>query len=431
MSAYNHIFARPKMERKASSFLAWFVVVITSLFFFLEYSLNNIFNSLEPYIRSDYHLSGTSVGFISSLYFYANIAALIPAGLLLDRYSPKKLLLLATVVCVISLVGISYSNSLIVLAVARFAMGLGGGFCVIGVLRIVVNWVPMKRMASASGLVVAIGMLGGFMVQAPMTILINHFGWRHALLFVAGLGVLIFLLILIFVKDHAPWRHDEYYKNKTKLQELGVFKSLRMVLGRAQNWLVGVYASLVNLPVYMLGALWGIPYLMHVDHYSNTASASIVGMLFLGSMVGAPMAGVVADKVGSKKGLMFLGAALAFAITAVIIFFHIKSEALFLVLFFILGLVTSVEVLAYPLVAEGNSKMVTSTSISVVSIMFMVGGLVIQPLFGRILSIGWSGKVFHGTPVYSASGYQMAAEMLLVAFFIAFLLVFGVKEVTK
>jgi MFS family permease len=420
--------AHPGANSKFSLFRAWAVVFSTSLFFFFEFGLNNIFNVLEPYLSQDYQLGATAMGFISSLYFYANVIALIPAGILLDRFSPKKLILTATMVCVISLVGISFSHNLWWLCFARLVMGLAGGFCFIGVMRVVINWVPIEKMGLVSGFVVTMGMLGGFMVQTPMIAMIHAWTWRIALLGVALVGFLVFLVIFVVVKDHAPWQHEEYHGNRTTLRSMAIFKSLGLVFKNPQNWFAGLFTGLVNLPIFILGALWGVPYLINVHGLTDTQASAVAGMLFIGTMIGSPLMGTLADKLHSKKMLMAMGSLASLILASVIILGKINGFYPLLMLFCLLGMITSVQVLSYPLVAESNPKMLTSTAISVISMMCLLGGALSQPIFGKILSIGWSGLVINGAPVYAAIRYQYAAELLLFTFVIAFLLSLLIRE---
>ncbi len=416
---------------KQSLVRAWSVVFAASLFFFFEFGLNNIFNVLEPYLSQDYQLGAVSMGWISSLYFYANVAALIPAGVLLDRFSPKKLILIATAICVLSLLSISFSHNLGLLCLARLVMGLAGGFCFIGVMRVIVNWISIQQMGLASGIVVTMGMLGGFMVQTPMVVLIHLLGWRTALLAVAGLGVLIFLVILSSVKDHAPWQHEEYHGNRHALREMKLPKSLALVFSNPQNWIAGLYTGLVNLPIFILGALWGVPYLSNVHGLSETQASAVAGMLFIGTMIGSPLMGMLSDTLHSKKMLMILGAFLSLALASWIILLKVQGFYPLLVLFTALGMLTSVQILSYPLVASNNPKMVTSTAISVISMMCLSGGAISQPIFGKILAVGWSGLIVDGAPVYSPERYHYAAELLLVTFVIALILSLFVREKRK
>ena len=59
----------------------------------------------------------------------------------------------------------------------------------------------------------------------------------------------------------------------------------------------------------------------------------------------------------------------------------------------------------------------------------VAGGLLFQPLVGRILDMHWQGLIRAGVHVYSLHGYQMALLMLPICYFIAVLIgVFFIKE---
>ncbi len=404
------------------------VLFVTSLFFFYEFGLNNIFNSLEIYIAHDYQLSSVSVGFISSLYFYANIIFLIPAGLILDRLSPRKVITFALLACSLSVLCVALSNNLILLVVSRFVMGIGGGFCFIGCVRIAANWFDTKHMARVTGFIVTMGMLGGFMVQLPMTYMINQIGWRHALAIVAIIGLVITMLIWLVVRDYPAYKIETFKQRQNDLSQMGLLTSLKQALGRVQNWLCGLYTSLMNLPIYLLGALWGIPYLITVHHMSNTHAATVAGMLFIGTMIGSPLAGWISDSLRKRKLLMIMGAVLSIILIYIVIHLQSHSFALMLSLFLLLGLVTSTQVISYPIVVENNSRALTSTAVSIISLMALGGGAIIQPLFGKLLALDWHGKMQDGTPVYSAHAYSVAMYILALTFVAGLIVALLIKE---
>lgn len=404
------------------------VVFITSLFFFYEFGLFNIFDALETYISSEYHLSSTQMGFVSSLDFYTNIATLIPAGALLDRYSPRHLISLAMFACASGVMMISLSHSLAVLIIARLLMGLGGGFCVIGNVRIAANWCDTHHMARATGFIIAMGMFGGFMAQAPMTWLIHQYGWRGALEAVGVIGYVIMLIIWLAVRD-MPKNRAQFNKDRIEnLHQIGVLKSLKMALASRQNWFAGLYGSLMNLPIFMLGALWGIPYLMQVDGISDTAAASIAGMLFLGQVVGCPLAGWISDRVGLRRMPMVIGAIIATVLIEITMHGDFTSVESLSALFFMLGLITSAQVIPYPLIVESNSSMITSTATACISISCLGGGAIIQPLFGYLLTLHGGGQLANGVMHYPASNYVFAINALPVAFVAAMVLAYFLRE---
>ncbi|MDO8953605.1 MAG: MFS transporter [Gammaproteobacteria bacterium] len=404
------------------------VVFFTSLFFFYELGLFNIFDSLESYIAAEYHLSPTAMGFVSSLDFYTNILFLIPAGILLDRYSPRKLICLAMFGCASGVLMISLSHSLTIMIIARLLMGIGGGFCFIGNVRIAANWLDSHHMARATGFVVGMGMFGGFMAQSPMTQLIDVLGWRAALTVVGLIGYAIMVLIWLFIRDMPQRRIKDNATRVESLHQLGVMKSLKLALIKRQNWLAGLYAGLMNLPIFMLGALWGIPYLMQVDGFSDRVAASIAGMLFIGSMIGSPLAGWISDQMGRRRLPMLVAAALAIALVEVTMHAGLTSSTAILILFFLLGLITSAQVISYPVVVESNSSMVTSTAVSCISMSCLAGGALIQPLFGYLLTMHGHALLINGAIQYPAANYIFAINALPIAFVVAFISAYFIRE---
>ena len=93
-----------------------------------------------------------------------------------------------------------------------------------------------------------------------------------------------------------------------------------------------------------------------------------------------------------------------------------------------LGLTTSVQVLSYPVVAETNSRMVSSVATSIISMWMMLGGAIGQPLFGLLLALHWKGVYHNGTPIYSAANYHFAMNILPVAFVVSLIAALLIRE---
>ena len=150
------------------------------------------------------------------------------------------------------------------------------------------------------------------MTQTPLVHLIQKTSWQTGLVVTACIGYGISLAIFFALKK-VPFSHHPISKNTRMLSEL------KSVFINTQNIFCALYTSLMNLPIYMLGAMWGIPYLLHVGHYSETQAASICGMLFLGVMIGSPLTGIIADLKRSRKMMMILGAFLSIVIMLAIL----------------------------------------------------------------------------------------------------------------
>jgi len=111
-----------------------------------------------------------------------------------------------------------------------------------------------------------------------------------------------------------------------------------------------------------------------------------------------------------------------------IIYLETPSFYTLIGLFFMLGFLTSCQIITYPLVTESNPHAITGTSLGIASTLIMSGGAIFQPLFGAMLEKHWDGKVVDGISIYSAHDYHSAMMIFPVIFVIGLLATFMIKE---
>ncbi len=403
---------------------AWLVVFVAALFFFYEFIQLNMFNSIDAQLMQRFHVDATELGVLSSSYFISNIIFLIPAGILLDRFSTKKLILITMSICVLGIFLLSQSTDLTLAAFYRFLSGVGSAFCFLSSVRLATRWFPPQRMALVSGLIVTMAMLGGMVAQTPFTLLVAHIGLLKTLYVDVAFGIFILALMAIFIKN-AP---DGYVEPVQTEDALKLSTSLKASYGTLKNWFAGVYTSLMNLPIFLLGALWGSLYLSQVHGLNREKASIIASMIFLGTTIGSPLMGFISDRLGRRKPPMLIGAMLTFANLLAIMYLPNLSFTELTLLFLSLGFITSTQVISYPLVAESNPRRITATAISVISISTIGGGALFQPFFGWLMSIGWEHKRLHGIAIYSIADFQRAMMIMPAAVVIAFVLALCVKE---
>src|SRR3990167_8664147 len=110
----------------------WLVVFAASLFFFFEFMQVNMFNALDPSLYRAFHLTDTTLlGQLSASYMYATVLFLFPAGMILDRFSARKLIVAAMAACVTCTLLFSFTNELWQAMLCRLVTGFGGAFCLL------------------------------------------------------------------------------------------------------------------------------------------------------------------------------------------------------------------------------------------------------------------------------------------------------------
>lgn len=420
--------ALERLEDKYHPLIPWVVCLSGGLLFFYEFIQLNIFGSLNTHIMQAFGLNAHQLGNLSSTYFYANAGFLFVAGNMLDRFSTRKLILIAMVFCTVGTIGFAVSMNFAEAGISRFLVGLGGAFCFLSGVRLASRWFPPSRMALLTGILVTMAMVGGWLAQAPMAILLEHMHWRNAMLLNGFVGIVITVWIWLVVKDR-PDGHDHIaMSERQQIKEMGLLQCIGGVLKNPQNWKAAFYTCLMNLPIYIMGALWGSMFLVQVHHFTAVQATTVTGMLYFGTIFGSPLVGMFSDRLKSRKKPMIYGAIISFFIMMAIIYIPTMSYEMLILAFFLLGFITSSQVIGYPVAAESNPTVITATSVSIVSMVTVLSGAVMQPISGWLLDHYWTGQFCGGVHCYDLNAYQHAMLMMLGSFVISLLLALSIRE---
>lgn len=417
-------------EKTKHTTLAWLVTLSASLYFFYEFIQMNLFNSINVPLMRDFGLDAVQLAQLASMYFYANAIFLFPAGNLLDRYSTKTLLLVAVALSTLGTFIFASATHYLWAAVGRFIVGAVAAFCFLSCIRIASRWFPPRKMATVTGVVVIMAMLGGLVAQTPFALLTDYVGdWRIAVMINGALGVLIFIIIALVVQNRPPDALDEEKIDQAHLKESGLLRCIKLAVLNPQNWYGGIYTALMNLPVFLLGAVWGIQYLVKVHHLETIRASYATTLFFVGVIFGSPVFGWFSDRIGRRVLPMIVGSILSLIVIFMLIFIPNLSLSSIIILFFLLGFVTSSQVLTYPTIAELNPIYLTSTAISIDSMCIMISGFIFPPFFGWIMEhSGGIHPIVNGVVQYTENDFKRALWILPIAFIIALLITFLMRE---
>ncbi|MFT4058059.1 MAG: MFS transporter, partial [Legionella sp.] len=237
-------------------------------------------------------------------------------------------------------------------------------------------------------------------------------------------GILGFLMLMVMVLGIKERPQKSVRKTG---KAIGVLSAAKKAYLNKQYLRAAVYASLMNMAIAIFGAMMGTLYLEQRLEITSAQGAMVNSMLFLGAIIGSPFVGWISDKMGVRILPMKIGV-LASLFTLLAILYVPVSLSWMAVLFFLLGLFTSTQVISYALVAESSSPMMTATAVSVISILIQGGYIVYQNLFSYLLTRHGGEQLINGTPIYLLDAYQHAAIILPLGLLIALLMLLGLKE---
>jgi MFS family permease len=402
----------------------WLISLIGALFFFYAFFQANLMTSLNGALAKYFGASSADIGMVSAWFFYANVLLIIPAGLLLDRFSLKILMGINMLIAISGTIFFAFSESFFMIGFGRFLSGIMMAFGLIICLKLASLWLPSHKMALASSLIVTIGMLGAIVSQAPMIFLIDTMGWQGALLMGAILGLIIGIILWFVVID--PRRTKDKI---VEVKSIPVLKSLLLVVKQPQNWFCGFYICLLNLPVAIFGALFGITYLVQVYNLAPIQASSVISMLFFGMIVGSPFFGWFSDFIRIRKLPMLIGSIICLIFILIVLYVHPINFFALHVLLFLIGFTSAAQVLGYPVISESNSTAISGTALSLASFIIMGGGYGLGlPFVGKLLHLAWDGKIVDGMHVYSLAAYHKAFLIIPIGIIISVVMLFFMKE---
>lgn len=404
---------------------AWLVWGLAALFVLYQFLLQTSISVMIPELEQAFSMDLAQVGFMSSILFYSYIVLQMPAGLNVDRFGARKILIVAISCCAVAILIFSQSSSTYVGYTLRFVMGVAVAPAFVSALFLAGRWFPSHQFPLIVGLTEASGMLGGALGEIALAPCVTHFGWRHTLFTFALIAVVLAILSWLFIRD-MPSRPGKI--NLSSERQSSMMQDLFAVLKLPQAWINGLYAGLMFALIQAFASLWAVPFVLHVYGFSLTKSAVISAMIFFGSVVGAPFFGWLAEKLNKYKLIMAINALLTTVILAVIVYMPTSHTIILVTLFFMLGFMCASYMLPFSVIRDITSFEIRATAMGFVNMMcIIIGAPILQPLIGKILNaeISTEGTVL---TIHSMAQYQLAFIPLFVSLLIAFVLSFFVKE---
>jgi nitrate/nitrite transporter NarK len=149
-----------------------------------------------PLIREDLGMSFAQAGLLSAVSTFTYALGQIPAGVLADRFGPKRLFFLGILGSTLLSFNFgtlhTYSGAL----ANQVASGAFRALIFAPGLSLVASWFPPDRKATAMGVYVIGGVSGNVLLSLVGPLLAGHYGWRPTFMGFALLGVCMAFVFL-------------------------------------------------------------------------------------------------------------------------------------------------------------------------------------------------------------------------------------------
>ncbi len=217
---------------------------------------------------------GTTVGIVST-FVVVQIATYalmqIPAGVLLDRFGSRTMLVAGSLVMSVGQVAVALTDELGIAIAARILLGAGDACIFTAILRLLPFWFKPSRVPILSQMTGMLGQLGQVSAVAVLLPLIDVAGWRPTFLFAAAVSVIMALCCLLAVRDVPPGAEHVLMSGRAAEIPSQVRQVLRHPATQLGFWL---HLS-SGFPVNVFVLMWGIPYLT-IGEGRSTAEAGVL-----------------------------------------------------------------------------------------------------------------------------------------------------------
>lgn len=416
------LITKPFSRKQA--FYGSFICAVGAFFYCYEFVLRILPGALQSELSAAFgHISATTFGELSAFYYFAYSPMQLPVGMLMDRFGPRRLLTIACLLCTIGSWMFSMTSSIALAGTGRFLVGFGSSFAFVGVLSLAMQWLPKRYFSLVAGLITTLGMLGLVYGEVQITEIAQTLGWMHVLDMVVVIGIGLTVLIFLTVYDGPHARVGR----TIPLNDF--FRNVKFVLMSPQIWLIGFVGACLYTSLSVFGELWGKTYLEQVHHLTKIESARSISAMFLGWAVGAPLAGYFSDRTGRRVFPLVVGALLSLICISLVLYYPGLPYFVLNLLLFLYGVFSATEIIVFIMGKENSGAQLSGTVFAAVNMIVTLGGVIFQPLVGKLLDTFGDSNLIEGEHIYTTVDYQLALSILPISLLIVVILGFFMKDV--
>ena len=338
--------------------------------YLLSYVFRTVNAVISPELTRDLALSPAALGLLTSAYFIAFGAMQIPAGMLLDRFGPRRVepafLLLAGTGSLAF--GLASDESGLLLA--RGLIGAGVATCLMAPLKGISTWYSAEKHASLSGWMMVAGGLGALLATAPLELALRFMTWRMVFLLLATATYVVAIWMW--------WRVPDIARSTRTTGWHAQWSGVRLVFGTPRFWWLAPLAGIGMGGFTALQGLWSVPWMIEVQGIDRASAARHLLVMSIVTLLGYFCVGTFATRLARRgitaRHLYGAGFALNTAALATIVL-QLPGSYVWWALY---GLGSAVNVLGFTVLSDGFARELTGRANTALNLFMFTGSFLAQ-----------------------------------------------------
>ncbi len=258
-----------------------------------------IFQSIPPLIGilvDVLNVSYARAGALMGLFTFASIFLSLPGGMLADRYGARNVGLVALVSMALGTAIVALGGDYWVVALGRLVAGIGAAVLLVVAPKIITTWFFDREIGLSMGIFNIAMPLGTILALNFMGVIAYRFSWQTSIWISFVVSIVALCLFLVLYRSRKT-------DGEIASEPAGLLAMAKQAGGGV--WLVGISWGLFNAGI--------ISFFTYAPDYFVSQGADICGAGVLasypmwGSIVLAPLVGMLIDRLGSKWLFVSIG----------------------------------------------------------------------------------------------------------------------------
>lgn len=400
-----------KMKTQRESSYRWVILALCFLGFTIKIAHEIVWVPIIPIAQDTLGFSIVQSSMMLTFRALGAWLTLIPGGFIIDRYGPKRAIIISIFFSGLFSLCVGISTSFEQALLCRFLTGLSEGPFYAGAMKMLMAWFPERQRGIAVGFFGLGPNVATIMINSGVPILTTAFSWRISFIIVACSSLFLSLLYCFLLKETDLLLQEKLLVQQEKLANL--FGRLKEVYAD-RNLAVAILAALGGAWAQWGVAEWTGTYMKFKFAISNEQAGLVMAVWAFVALVTQPVVGFISDRMGGKRKPIVIADLILFTILLILVPF-VKSMVVMQYLMVALGFAAFAYVTGVNVLIPELAKPYLIASALVGQNVILYGGQFLRPyVIGKILNTGSPNAFTHVFLVLALGSFVALISMIFV-----------------
>jgi MFS family permease len=266
--------------------------------FIMSHAFRTVVGIIAGPLTTDLGASAQGLGAAAGAFHLAFALAQPVVGIALDRYGPRRTVLVAFVLALAGSAVSAAADGMAMLLIGQSLIGFGCAPALLAALVFISRRYPAERFAALSGVVLAVGGLGMLITGTPLAWVVEHASWRAGFVALGLLAAAAWLGVLL-------WADDGPAPGPAVRQTLAAtLRDLGSIVRQPHTAGICCLAAVSYASAMTLRGMWLGPLLSERHGFSLIEVGHVASAIPLALLVGPIVFGRIDPGAGARRALV-------------------------------------------------------------------------------------------------------------------------------